>query len=227
MDKARLDGDVTDCCYPFGSPNPRRVGFARFRSASHVSAAGIAAVADLLGRPARIEDEQGYEVAIVAGAVHPGEGWPAWVECRCRIPSGGGYVDVEFRLKSLAGEAPGLDWVLDCYNPYFGCHVGFLAWHGDDVILIYREKHRTYACSLRPGRPATAVTVADEWLVGDGVLAYRDRENGGVRLLSLPGLSPAGTLDAEQARARGLLPPGYDDAERLRLRLEQERRRPS
>src|SRR5436189_5826743 len=85
MDKTRLDADVTDCCYPFGAPNFARVGISQWsRPPRRVTAAGIAAVADLLGRPARIEDGHGFENVIVAGAVHPAKGWPAWVECRCR-----------------------------------------------------------------------------------------------------------------------------------------------
>jgi hypothetical protein len=205
MDKVQLDTQITACFYPFGTPNPERLGFFTFsRLPRQVSVADIAAVADLLGRPVRFEDEHGYEHALVAGAVHPGKGWLAWVEYRCRKT--GSWVDVEFRLRGVIDGRPALDWPLECYNPFFGCHAGYLAWHGNDVILLYREKHRTYACSLGEGRPPVVLPIGDEWLVVSEEIAYRDRSGPGVHRLALPGLTPLQTLAEEEARARGMLP---------------------
>jgi hypothetical protein len=237
MDKAELDSEIAGCFYPFGAPSFQWLGPGRCPAvppSRQVSAGGIAAVAERLGRRVRFEDERGFQDAIVAGAVHPAKGWLAWVRCRCRCRSPrwgertetGVFVEVELRLERLIDSQPTLGWPLECYNPYFGCHIRHLAWHGDDVVIIYREKHSTYACSLGLTRPARAVCISHDWLVEEDCLTYWIGP-GSARVLSLPGLEVVEELSAEQARARGLAPPGSDDAEELRRWQEHRRRLPS
>jgi hypothetical protein len=223
MDKVELDSALSRCYYPFGVPNPERLqrffpGLGLYFLPRQVTAEGIAAVADALGRPVRSEDEQGYEHAIVAGAVHPTRGWPAWIECRCRELES--YVDVEFRLHARSAGRPAVSWPLESYNPYFGCRVGYLAWHGEQVVGIYREKHRTYLCSAGPDQEPRASAISDRWQVVADLVCYADERTGAVERLALPDLRRLPGLSEEEARGQGLLPATPERDDRIQRLVE-------
>src|SRR5262249_9714256 len=161
---------------------------------------------------ARLVDARGYEREIIAGAVHPENGWIAWVEYRCKVQRAG-YLDIEFRLKALVEGRGAIDWIVETYNPFFGCRVGYMAWHAGRVVVNYREKHDTYACSLSAtGGRGELVKIADEWAVVENQITYCSDEPDFVERLALPDLRRLARISSTEARETGLLPPGYDPA---------------
>ncbi len=210
--------------YPDGVPNPYEFGFipigvAGARSMDH-GEESIRAVCECLDRPVRFIDAKGYERGITAGAVHPEKGWIAWVEYRCKT-RWDGWVNIEFRLKARVDDRDAINWIVETYNPFFGCRVGYLAWHHGRVVVIYREKHRTYACSLSATREKRVlVEMTDEWAVVGDQITFRSREPGFVESLSLPELRRRARISSTEARAAGVLPPDYDDANEANLQVQ-------
>jgi hypothetical protein len=208
--------------YPDGVPNFHKFGFIPVGVASGRRLAdgdeAIRVVCNRLDRPNRFIDEDGYEREITAGAVHPETDGIAWVEYRCKERANG-HVDVEFRLKAQVEGRPAIDWNVKTYNPFFGCRVGYMAWHDDRVVVIYREKHHTYACSLCPSGARELVQIADEWAVVGDQISFRSDEPGFVECLALPELRPLPRISSSEARRTGLLPPDYDEADEVNLKI--------
>ena len=216
------DFDQGQPSYPEGVPNPDKFGFiplgvASGRPMEH-GAEPVGAVCERLSRPDRFVDGDGYERGITAGAIHPERDRIAWVEYRCKQRRDG-FLDIEFRLKAQVDGRPAIDWIVKTYNPYFGCRVGYMAWHGDRVVVIYREKHQTYACSLCPSGARELVPTADEWAVVGDQISFRSDEPGFVERLALPELRPLPRVSSTEARETGLLPPDYDEADEVNRRI--------
>lgn len=104
-------------------------------------------VANVLERPMTYIDEDGYEVRLWAGAVHPDTGWIAWVDYYKKRPPGQ-WVDCNYYLRIKVEDVVCHEWTVETYNPYFGCFPGYLSWHGDKVVFVYWEKHRVYGTTL-------------------------------------------------------------------------------
>lgn len=156
-----------------------------------------------LGVPPAWRDADGYDHEVTAAAYDPTDGHVAWVECRQKWTSES-YLDIEYRLKARVGGLLVLDWVVETYNPYFGCRVGYMAWHGERVVMVYREKHYTYVCSAAAGEEVRVVRAADIWHVAGLALEFSPWRSGQVERLSLPGLEPLPPLSGEEARGTGL-----------------------
>jgi hypothetical protein len=128
------------------------------------------------------------------------------VESRAKELSGG-FVDVSIRIHLVAGPDRDDSVDIESYNPFFGCDVRLLEWIDRAAILIYREKHDTYACTFGDVWPPKFVQIEDRWIVKDGVLGcigYMEKE---VRRLSYPGLDDLEPISVEEAERVGLLPP--------------------
>lgn len=129
----------------------------------------------------------GFQREIIA-ATQPVEGRRfAYVESRAR-QNRVGSVEVEFHLLIRDPDGSVCGTELESYNPFFGCEVGYLEWCGECVILIYREKHRTYVCRVGRGGPAAFVAIEDDWAVEGEVVLHRSGEGATVRRLALPEL---------------------------------------
>lgn len=216
--------------YSGGVPNPDRFGFllpgAIGQSDDFTEA--IALLCDLLKKEAQFVDGDGFEQEITAAFVDAPERRYAWVEYKAK--ENGNYVDVKFTLFAAIGDCPVLEWEIETYNPYFGCQVELLHWAAQHLNLIYHEKHYTYACTFTmPSasgdlpfitKPDFRRKVSDEWLIKDGVLFYRSDEIDRVERLALPDLSPLESWTAEQARAAGELPDGYDEMNEIMHRYK-------
>jgi hypothetical protein len=153
-------------------------------------------------------DEKGYEHEITAAAFHPAAGHFAWVERRQKQiadEQGRAWLDIEYRLKVEMDGQLAIDWVIETYNPFFGCDVGYLVWHGNRVVMIYREKHDSYACSLAVDDKPRLVQIADQWRVIDGVIEFCQWRARVVERLSVPDLQPISPLIDAEAEATGLL----------------------
>lgn len=185
--------------YNRGAPDPGLAGRPLRRPVEPGPAARrVEGAARLLGRPVRYLDMYGFQREVVAAA-EAADGCPlAYVESQARRDRGGG-VEVAFHLlvRDPDGSVRGTE--LQTYNPFFGCEVGYLEWCGEVVVLIYREKHRTYACRLGPMPPAAFVPIADDWEVRDGTVLHRAAGEPVVRRLALPGLDELPPAPAEGA----------------------------
>jgi hypothetical protein len=146
----------------------------------------IAAVCARLGRPVEVAVDG--EVNTIVGGVVDGER-VAWVEQRWRSA---GYEDIDgytLRTREWA-------WEVDTYNPWFGCTVHCMRWYGDELAVVYSEKHLTIACVLDRGGAPRMRAVDYRWrLVGD-TLVYASDARGLVERISLPELAPWAPLPA-------------------------------
>jgi uncharacterized protein (TIGR02996 family) len=161
--------------------------------------------AEMLGRPVRYVDEQGYERVITAAAIHDLTGALAYVESRSQW-RGGGFLDITFHLRLRDRGGREAAWEVETYNPYFGCRVRFLEWYGDAALMIYREKHDTYICRFGLDSPAEWKVIEHDWMLDGRHLGYWGYRETSVRRLAIPGLEELPVLSAEEAAAWDLLP---------------------
>lgn len=157
----------------------------------------IAAACARLGRPGEWIDEHGYEHAIVGAALDGPR--VAWVERKSRTD--GGWEDIDYHLRGRVGDEQALEWVVDTYNPYFGCTVGFMRWFGDRVAIVYREKHHTIVAML-DGGGARLRKIDDRWrVVGEDLVLADSRARGLVEVVRLPDLARGAPLPRAAAEA--------------------------
>jgi hypothetical protein len=149
-------------------------------------------VAEQLGRPVVYTDSEGYEREIVGAAAADGGRKMAWVEGRSK--SIGNVMDVEFILHAKTSAADLPSWTVETYNPYFGCQVGYMGWSGEQVVLLYVEKHKTLLAVLGPSAsPRLCPIGAEWWLAGDVVYFPSESEEElveGVRIPDLTRMTP-------------------------------------
>lgn len=184
-------------------------------------AAAVAAVCARLGRPRESLDADGYTHTIVGGALAGDR--VAWVEQRWQDH---GYEDIEeYTLFMWGGDQPRRAWIVDTYNPWFGCEVLHLRWIGPEVTMIYAEKHHTIACVLAPGGAPRLRAIDSHWQVVDDVVFHASESRGLVERLTLPALlrcAPLSVADAAGALAEGTCeppPPLPDDPAALRRQI--------
>lgn len=175
--------------YIGGVPNPGPAGRANRRALGPLEPSRwVGAAARYLGRDVCYVDMFGFQREIIA-ATQPVDGsFLDYVESQAR-ENRGGSVDVAFHLiiRDPDGSVRGTE--LESYNPYFGCKVGYLEWCGESVILIYREKHRTYLCRNGVSDSGEFVVIGDDWVVEGKVVTHRPGKAATVRRLALPELA--------------------------------------
>jgi hypothetical protein len=142
-------------------------------------------------------DEHGYLWQVTAAAVDEEAGRTAWVEWRER--DAGRVVDAHYYLKARDGEGLVVRWEIETYNPYFGCRVGYLGWHGGDVVLVYADKHDSYVASAGRGRDVRRVLITLDWTLEGDVLSFRDADGAPAGRLSLPALEPLPVVPPAEA----------------------------
>jgi hypothetical protein len=125
----------------------------------------------------------------------------AWVE-ETHVPGGAGWVDAQIWLHVAAGGERLRRWEVPTYNPYFGARVSHLAWHGEHLILCYREKHRQLLAVIPPAGEPTVVTVSDAHAVLDDAIWFVAPQEPLVEGLALPGLEPLTPLPLEHSALR-------------------------
>jgi hypothetical protein len=186
-------GGISNTGFVFGvssgaDPDPQRVD----------------AASRVLGRVARIVDEDGYQREMFAAAIDEQAGSVAYVESRAKQLSD--RVDIAIHLHVQASDGRKVAWAIVSYNPFFGCNVRFLEWFGETVIMIYREKHRTYVGRLGLAFAAVCKEIDDYWVLKDGVLASRSKNETLVHRLSIPELSELPDVSQQEAEMAGLFP---------------------
>jgi hypothetical protein len=163
------------------------------------------AAARMLGRSVRFVDDNGYQREMFAAAINEQTGIIAYVETRAKQLSN--EVDIGIRLHLRSQDGREAVWEIISYNPYFGCNVRFMEWFGETLLIIYREKHRTYVCRIGLDLPAVCKEIGDYWIMNGSVLASRrDKTDVTVRRLSVPGLSELPDLSQDDARSAGIFP---------------------
>lgn len=98
------------------------------------------------------DDDEGHEWHIVHSHLDDERQRLAWVEWRSR--ERGTYEDHGYYLKARDAAGKLRVWAIETVNPYFGCTVESLTWEGDDVVLVYADKHATWEARLGPDGPA-------------------------------------------------------------------------
>lgn len=161
-------------------------------------------VAGLLDRPTRYVDGEGYEREIVAAAKCGLTRAAAYVESRSRWH--GQVQDISYHLHVRGSTGREAAWEVESYNPYFGCDVGFLEWYGDSVLLIYREKHKTYVCRFGLDSPAEFRAIEDDWVLDGPQLGYWGYKETTVRRVAIPSLDDLPPLSEGEAVRWELLP---------------------
>lgn len=113
-------------------------------------------------------DEDDYEWAIQAEAVDKERKRLAWVEWRFKQGSSD-YEYNNYYLKARTAAGDFWRWEIETYNPYFGCDVKLLDWLADAVLIIYEDKHDTYAARFN-GDGVERIKISSDWKIEDGLL---------------------------------------------------------
>lgn len=82
----------------------------------------------------------------------------------------------------------------------------FLEWYGDIALMIYEEKHCTYACRFGFTGPPLYRTVKYDWVISGRELGFCRWRESDVRRLSVPELDELPSLSKTEARERELFP---------------------
>ena len=108
----------------------------------------VAMLNRLRAEKAACVDDEGYAWQIVHSQLDEDRQRLAWVEWRYRVR--GRYEDHDYFLKARGADGKLRVWEVDTVNPSFGCAVESLTWAGDDVVLVYADKHTTWEARLGP-----------------------------------------------------------------------------
>jgi hypothetical protein len=204
--------DDAEYLFAHGRANPRKFGWSIRSSAGEPpDPKQLETAAALLGCPVAFVDGNGYECEIIGAALHP-SGDLAYVESRAkdvgfnRFGANQRHIDISIRvhLRDRSGNHREVD--IESYNPFFGCDVRFFSWIEDAAVLIYREKHWTFACRFGDIWPPRFVKIEDNWFVNGNVLGYIAYKGEVVRRLSFPQLEELEPIPIPEAKRLGLLP---------------------
>jgi hypothetical protein len=126
----------------------------------------------------------------------------AWVEDVSVPRYGAGRAD-EIRLH-VAGRTLGQqDMRLYHYNPYFGTRVLLIRFYGDTLVVVYHEKHNSYAVRVTP--PSTeiySVNVGKDPEIHGDLVAWAPYHEDLLHHVRLPGLAPMVPLPLPPQRGR-------------------------
>ncbi len=179
--------------------------FVRLLCGSEPDPKRVEAAARILARAVRFIDEKGYQREMFAAAVNNQTEMVAYVETAAKELRD--RVDIAIHLHVRSKDGREVVWEVISYNPYFGCNVRFLEWFGETVLMIYREKHRTYVCRIGLDFAPVHKEIGDCWVMNHSVLASRRNKNETiVQRLSIPALSELPELSQTDAQQAGIFP---------------------
>jgi hypothetical protein len=192
-----------------GNRNPNTYGYSlRASCGDEPDQQAIAQAATVLGREPFFVDRKGYECEIIAAAMNHELGHVAYVESRAKKKWWSSVVDISIKIHLCDTDGTNRSVDIKSYNPFFGCDVRFFQWYGDTCVLIYREKHDTYACRFGiDDWPPSFTEIEDRWLIKDSVLAYIGYKEEVVRRMTIPDLDRLGQIALSDAAEQGLRPP--------------------
>jgi hypothetical protein len=204
--------DEADRLFAQGWPNPAKFGWPlRTSSGQPPEPERIGKAARLLGRPIAQVEPDGYDCEIIGAAISD-FGELAYVESRAKDVGFNRYganqrhidISIKVHLVKPSGRHESAD--IESYNPFFGCDVRFFEWVGRTAVLIYREKHWTFACRFGELWPPRFVKIEDNWVINGDVLGYIGYKEDAVRRLTFPELEALEPLPIAEAERAGLLP---------------------
>ncbi len=188
--------------------HPRRFGLTlRQCSGEEPDLDAVLSAAQALNRVPYITDRAGYDCDILAAAMHPDGSQFTYIEQRSKPEPG--RVDVTIKIHHVTNEDDNRSEDIKSYNPFFGCNVRYLRWHGDSALLVYREKSHTYAATYGRVWPPDFRPLGDRWIINGTSLAYVNN-NGKIKRLSVPELADAGSLSESKAKELNLYPDELD-----------------
>ena len=165
----------------------------------------LAEVADRLGRKTSpVIGDDGYECEIFAAALNPNSSSFAYVESRSK--ANGQFFDVTIKIHVYDSNGVERKCDIESYNPYFGCGVYYFRWIDDAAILIYNEKHKTYATRLDELWPPKFIEINYRWVINNAILAHIGYNEELVQRLSFPSLKPMDSVSSTIAKQNGYLP---------------------
>ncbi len=202
----------TDCSRPAARTRRCSAGRSGLPRGGPPDPERITTAALALGRPVTLIDADGYECELIGAAIHV-SGHVAFVETRSNdigpneFGSNGRHIDIKIRIHLVdqGGRQQSAD--IESYNPFFGCDVRYFEWLGPTAVLIYREKHSTYACRFGDSWPPRFVEIEDDWVISGDALGFIGYQQNLVRRLSVPELDPLEPIPIPEAKTIGLLPP--------------------
>ena len=167
----------------------------------------LVVAAGRVGQAIQLTDERGYCHEIFAATMDV-SGKVAYVEVTSKTI--GEFVDIKYVLHLLGPDGEAFAWEVETYNPYFGCEVSYLEWHGEVVVIIYDEKHHTYAACVGFGglvkRERLSSAGFSNWVMGGGRIGFWGFGETRVGVMTVPGLVRGGEVTEVEARAMGVLP---------------------
>lgn len=209
----KLDAD--DRLFAEGRANPAKFGIpVRWSAGGAPDVGRLAEAAGLLGRPVSLVDSDGYECEIIGAAVHE-IGDIAYVESRAKDMGGNIDISIRIHLVREGGRHESAD--IQSYNPFFGCDVRFFEWLDAAALLIYREKHWTFACRFGDVWPPKFVKIEDHWVIDGGILSYVGHKDPLVRRLTFPALDGLDPMSLAVAVKNGLFPAAVEERNKQTL----------
>ncbi|WP_186403778.1 hypothetical protein [[Actinomadura] parvosata] len=129
-------------------------------------------------------------VEILAETIDRQDGHVGWVEQVAGSPAHG-HIPVNITINVAGGGLPHLRVDLPTYNPFFGCNVKEMRFFDETLVIVYREKHHTIACSLDlPSGEQRLSTVGAQCVLAGALLCHLSWRGDRVDLLALPDLMP-------------------------------------
>ena len=126
-----------------------------------------------------------------------------------RAKESGRFVDVSIKIHYLERDGRTSSVDIESYNPFFGCDVGLLGWVNDEVaLLIYTEKHWTFAYRIGDQWPPQSVKIERRWQMADNVLSYMAYKADMVKRLRIPSLEAMVDISVADAERRWDASPG-------------------
>jgi hypothetical protein len=190
-----------------GNPNPQKFGLAlRFSFGERPDPEMIRPAAVILNREPLYVDSEGFERELIAATINPDGKRVVYVESRAK--ESGQFVDVSIKIHYLDRDGRTASIDIESYNPFFGCDVGLLDWLNDDyALLIYTEKHWTFAYRIGDQWPPQFVKIDRWWQIADNVLSYMAYKVDVVKRLRIPGLEAMVDISLADAERDWSLPP--------------------
>src|SRR5262249_51772966 len=118
-------------------------------------------------------------------------------------------IDISIRVHLLEKSGDHQSADIESYNPFFGCDVRFFEWIDRTAVLIYREKHDTYACRFGDLWPPRFVEIEDHWAIHGEVLGYIGYKRKVISRITFPGLDPLEPVPVADAPEFGLVAWGF------------------
>ena len=111
------------------------------------------------------------------------------------------------RVKIYLNSKIYFEWEPITYNSSFACYCGYLKYHSDVLIFIYKEKHDAYIVSINKMEVRYFNYNGERYCVGKDLIYYEEylnMNNGVIGVLSIPDLNVQPNISKEDLTALGL-----------------------